>query len=273
MTKNEYDNRIKAFKKSMNRLPHKNVFITGIHGYRSGAPNFNISNRKIDFDNIFCAVKYFPEKDVLLAWDLVRRKKHNGTLDLHISIKWEDISLSKYTGCAHYCSFINRGTKEAYWDKIVVVGEYLFDDFFQNYKKWLAFNSDDKNFPSELKQESDATWLDKRERKKYAAVQKERDASFRQAVLEAYDYHCAICQCDIRELLQAAHLHGHEVAYTGLNEDRAENGICLCANHHLMYDSDLIDLDLEKAEVIVCDKRANALLPSSKIKRPYSATK
>ena len=50
--------------------------------------------------------------------------------------------------------------------------------------------------------------------------------------------------CDIKEMLQAAHEHGYTVAETSY--DDPAHGICLCANHHLLYDSDLLIIDLPK---------------------------
>ena len=53
-------------------------------------------------------------------------------------------------------------------------------------------------------------------------------------------------------MLQAAHERGYEVAKT--NFDDPSHGICLCANHHLMYDRELLDIDFEKHEIVIKDK-------------------
>ena len=45
-------------------------------------------------------------------------------------------------------------------------------------------------------------------------------------------------------MLQAAHEHGYTVAETSY--DDPAHGICLCANHHLLYDSGLLIIDLPK---------------------------
>lgn len=219
----------------------------------------------------------FPEKDVFIVWDCKRhiacgtsRQKEKC---LSVGLEWEDIEKRSYT-FSHYKKIGNRG--DAPYEKVYIVRINDWRVFFAHIEEFMSFNEFDIDYPSSLTgkniiQIDGETIYAEEDRKRYSSQKLQRKSEFRAQVLLAYSNECAICQCDIPELLQAAHLHGHEVADTDLSEDRAENGICLCANHHLMYDSDLIDLDLEQAKVIVRDKRANALLPSSKIKRPHSA--
>ena len=81
-------------------------------------------------------------------------------------------------------------------------------------------------------------------REKYTAERLKRDSGFRKEVLEAFDYRCFVCGVDIVEVLQAAHEHGYEPGKT--NWDDPKHGICLCANHHLMYDKGLIMINKKK---------------------------
>ena len=59
---------------------------------------------------------------------------------------------------------------------------------------------------------------------------------FRIAVLEAYGYRCAVCSIGFIEVLEAAHIVPWA---SGRRELRADprNGICLCANHHRLFDA------------------------------------
>lgn len=66
-------------------------------------------------------------------------------------------------------------------------------------------------------------------------------------VLKMYGNRCAICRCNIIETLQAAHEHGFEP--NEANKDDPTHGICLCANHHLMYDRNLLSIDFKKQKV------------------------
>lgn len=220
----------------------------------------------------------FPEKDVFIVWDckrhIVCKTSSKKKKCLSVGLEWKDIEKRSYT-FSHYKKIGNR--REAPYEKVYIVRINDWKIFFAHIEEFMSFNEFDIDYPSSLTgkdiiQNERGKIYTEEVRKRYSSQKLQRKSEFRVQVLLAYNNECAICQCAIPELLQAAHLHGHEVADTDLSEGRAENGICLCANHHLMYDSDLIDLDLEQAKVIVRDKRANALLPSSKIKRPHSAT-
>lgn len=68
-----------------------------------------------------------------------------------------------------------------------------------------------------------------------------REASFRARVLSAYQYKCAFCGLQLN-LLEAAHILPicHD-----LSHDRVDNGLSLCALHHLAYDKTLVSVDDE----------------------------
>ena len=66
-----------------------------------------------------------------------------------------------------------------------------------------------------------------------------RDSKFRAKVLKRYNYTCAICRCTEPKILQAAHIK----AVSEFGSDSIENGICLCANHHLMMDRGLLEIN------------------------------
>lgn len=66
-----------------------------------------------------------------------------------------------------------------------------------------------------------------------------RNPQFREAVREAYENRCAVCNVQL-ELIEAAHIvpHGHP---QGL--DTVPNGVALCALHHRSLDTGLIYLN------------------------------
>ena len=55
-----------------------------------------------------------------------------------------------------------------------------------------------------------------------------------------------MCGITVEEVLQAAHI---KAVKDGGNDD-VENGIVLCANHHLMYDSGLFKFDQGKIQIL-----------------------
>lgn len=73
---------------------------------------------------------------------------------------------------------------------------------------------------------------------------------FRKALLEAYDYKCAVCGIDTEAVLDAAHIKPY-IQSTADEEAHITNGILLCKNHHASYDAKLWWIDenykIEKA--------------------------
>jgi putative restriction endonuclease len=64
-----------------------------------------------------------------------------------------------------------------------------------------------------------------------------RDPRFREAVLTAYGYQCAVCGLAVRlgplsVALDAAHIHWHAAG----GPDEVSNGLCLCVLHHKLFD-------------------------------------
>jgi putative restriction endonuclease len=66
---------------------------------------------------------------------------------------------------------------------------------------------------------------------------RKRDPAYRQRVLRAYEYRCAVCGFDVRLgsvsiALDAAHIRWHQVG----GPDVESNGLALCALHHKTFD-------------------------------------
>ncbi|MGI8981599.1 MAG: HNH endonuclease [Pirellulaceae bacterium] len=77
-----------------------------------------------------------------------------------------------------------------------------------------------------------------------------RDAKFRPAVLRAYRYRCAVCQCALK-LVDAAHII--PVAYPH-SSDEVINGLALCRLHHGAYDNGLLGVQSNYRIVINPDQ-------------------
>lgn len=70
-----------------------------------------------------------------------------------------------------------------------------------------------------------------------ASAGRQRDPNFRNAVLLAYQYRCALCGLDLRINnvtigLEAAHIKWHQAS----GPDVVENGLALCSMHHKLFD-------------------------------------
>jgi putative restriction endonuclease len=70
-----------------------------------------------------------------------------------------------------------------------------------------------------------------------AVSRRERDPAFRQRVLRAYEYRCAVCGFDVRLgsvsiALDAAHIRWHQAG----GPETESNGLALCVLHHKAFD-------------------------------------
>ena len=114
----------------------------------------------------------------------------------------------------------------------------------------------DEHFPESLHQEIlETVSLDYRmfSAEKYTAKKTKRDNRFRQNVLHAYEYSCAVCGFNLRMKtspvgLEAAHIKWHQHG----GPDTENNGLALCATHHKLLDSGALTLS-EDYRIILSD--------------------
>lgn len=71
-----------------------------------------------------------------------------------------------------------------------------------------------------------------------------RDPQFRERVLKAYEYRCAVCGFNVRLgniliAVEAAHIKWHQAG----GPDQEENGIALCTMHHKLFDRGVFTLN------------------------------
>ena len=74
-----------------------------------------------------------------------------------------------------------------------------------------------------------------------------RDPRFREKVLQAYEYSCAICGFNVRignnlVGIEAAHIKWHQAG----GPDIEENGIALCSLHHKLFDRGIFTINNER---------------------------
>lgn len=211
-------------------------------------PVFNIGKRdQVSKSHATYAIKFFPSKQVCLVWNYKRHrdkyKECGAALDsLSISRTWDGIQTGSDAFYPKYKHLGNKKGPSGLWfgEKVYVVGTSHLEKFFEQYQAYMEINCQDEGFPVDLI--DDSMWHSESERKKYSSLQFHRDAQFRKNVLNEYGNMCAICRCSVVELLEAAHERNYDVSKTSIDDPK--HGICLCANHHLMYDRRLIDIDM-----------------------------
>ncbi len=79
----------------------------------------------------------------------------------------------------------------------------------------------------------------------------ERDPQFRDKILSAYEYRCAVCGFNVRIghvviALEAAHIKWHQAG----GPDIHENGLSLCSLHHKLFDRGAFTVDADHRALI-----------------------
>jgi putative restriction endonuclease len=105
----------------------------------------------------------------------------------------------------------------------------------------------DSHFPETIHQDIlDAVGLDFT-----IYTKKKRDPKFREKILRAYGYSCAVCGFNVRLAqalvgVEAAHIKWHQAG----GPDTEENGIALCSLHHKLFDRGVFTLTPERKMVV-----------------------
>lgn len=97
----------------------------------------------------------------------------------------------------------------------------------------------------------DATSVEDQRKKVLAnIVRRQGQPAFRKALLKAYEGKCAITDCSLTELLEAAHIHPYKGAHTNV----VSNGLLLRADIHTLFDLGLINIDPDSLKVCISEK-------------------
>ena len=91
---------------------------------------------------------------------------------------------------------------------------------------------------------------DERERAMRAICIRRGQPAFRAALLAAYGGRCAITDCDVEDVLEAAHIS----PYSGPTSNHVSNGLLLRADIHTLFDCGLVAFDPKTWEVVLADK-------------------
>ena len=90
-----------------------------------------------------------------------------------------------------------------------------------------------------------------------------RDSAFRTVVTQAYSYQCALCRLGAIDSLGRRVVDGaHIKPFSQFYDDRIENGLSLCKNHHWAFDRGWFSIDPDFSVVVsqhVREQSPNAL--------------
>jgi hypothetical protein len=223
---------------------------------------------KQDFQEFDLILGYDKTKRVYFAWNahvlrLINRDAESQSVKVKPSIKIDSI-ISETSPIypvyqLHNGGYIDTYTKADLRDKMLIISESFIEEFCKNPFYYLIPSPDDNNFKSDvtfcmpglstplLGEEANSTLLSTDKlRAQYTCNQIARDSRFRKRVLERCGNKCVVCGTAIPCILQAAHI----VAVRDDGSDDPRNGVCMCANHHLMFDKGLFEIEKGKIKVL-----------------------
>ncbi len=86
-----------------------------------------------------------------------------------------------------------------------------------------------------------------------------RDAAFRKIVVSVYEYRCALCGLQILNSLGQNIVDGaHIKPFSQFYDDRINNGLSLCKNHHWAFDRFWFTLNDDYTIVVADDLREDS---------------
>lgn len=200
-------------------------------------------------------ISYNYLHDIYCAWNgNIQRKLNLSSICVGSRIK-RNIQKKEYSADKVYTEYISRNIMDGSFEKIAIIGKNSLYEFITNYEyylipnpvdvdipdKVLYFNSDTDEVELLVKKSMTSKQILNYIRQRDTTTQARRDPEFRSKVLRRYNNTCIVCGCTEKKILQAAHIV--DVQYGGNDEET--NGVCLCANHHLLYDNALLSIDLE----------------------------
>ena len=217
----------------------------------------NTFTRGLDPACHFVISYYYPQK-VFIIWNAsVHRQIHNPKSMTTVSIGEENkglLNASFNTGCINpvFKPIRQEGIKDCV-ELVVIVGENALYNFCKTYEEYLIPNINEIPMGKHCLYAVPGGELHKISRhddENYQFIERERervyrakrDPHFRDKVIEKWGGRCIVCGANEVRILEAAHIES--VSKGG--SDNPENGYCLCANHHRMYDQGIIDIDVSR---------------------------
>lgn len=210
-----------------------------------------VGNGKVEYNTIHCRHKecanlafYINKKyGLALVWGLEHRRNNNHVIgSLSVNMTWDELFKDSNKLRAIYKKMGVR--KDAPCEKVLALNIADLDKISYNLNVYTNINEDDSKY---IDQCGNYVSLPKPVSKRVSTTRFERDRLFRNRILFEYNNQFAICRCTEIKILEAAHIQG--IAEGGQND--TSSGICLCANHHLMYDTHLIKINFENQTFIL----------------------
>lgn len=210
--------------------------------YRVGRPLGRCSHRTTKkFDTEEIVIVYDLSYKVFIVWctELHKHAFTSKSHELTLGTKGEDyLKEQSYDDLKNKITVVKKRLKinsQTVNESVFIIGKNAFNDFCKNYKYFILQSNLDAIEELDVETQND---FYRKYIKRYAL---ERNPMFRMKILDKYNHTCIVCGAKEDKMLQSAHI---KAASKG-GSDETNNGYCLCANHHLLFDSGKLSIDIE----------------------------
>lgn len=201
--------------------------------YSLGNSNNFIYQTQYPFLSQKMVISYNPYYKAFAVWDVMNSNFVGDTKTLSLGREGE--SFAKKTATEELVYTIQTFYKRN--ERVLLVGEQALYEFCSNYIYYLF----GENFFDDIESGLEVDDTKKQFYREYVSYQKKkRDPKFRDRILKKFNNTCIVCGCKEMSVLQAAHIQSVEDG----GDDSEVNGYCLCANHHLLFDSHKLAIDM-----------------------------
>lgn len=208
----------------------KNVYGDSV-AVRCGQSKDIIFDLKEKSESVDYAIYVNEDNETALIWNIKLRRENGATAHVLTYPNYEpQDEKDGYIRYKQACFKAADGKK--YREKIMSLSIDTLNEVLEYIEEYFGFEQ------NEIQSEGLAE-CNLLSRGRHTTTAWNRYNKFRIDVLRVYDGKCAVCRCSESAILQAAHIN--PVSQNG--SDTVKNGICLCANHHIMFDRGIIEID------------------------------
>lgn len=232
---------ITLWKQGGQRAPHKPLLVLYAVGKMLRGEGRLISYAEVDRDLKKLLIEFGPSRQSYHPEYPFWRLQNDGIWELQNA---ENVEIRKSSTDAKKSELLRYDVRGGFTEEI-----YNQISTNSSLMKQIVAGLLDENFPASIQEDIlQAVGIDFDEA---MPILRKRDARFRDKVLQAYEYRCAVCGYDVRVGnslvgLEAAHIKWHQAG----GPDAEINGVALCALHHKLFDRGAFTLsDSMKIEV------------------------
>lgn len=235
----DYGNALKYWDADSKKILKKHI---PYECYRVGLPLGGCSHRttkKFDTEEIVIVFDFHYKVFIVWCTELHKLAFTSRSHKLTLGAEGEDyLRKQSNDNLKNKIKIVKKGLRiknQTVNESVFIIGKNAFENFCKNYKCFILQGNLEAVEELDVETQND---FYRKHIKRYAL---ERNPEFRIKILNKYNHTCIVCGAKEDKMLQAAHI----ISVEDNGNDDSDNGYCLCANHHLLFDSGKLSIDIE----------------------------